>query len=160
MRARKYPLEPLKRLKKDRAEAKTRELGGAIATREMAERRRREAEVVHEAERARADMIRHAERASLERGELTAKDLARGGTWEQRASVEDAQRARGVERSLRVEEKARAVEAKAQSDVALARAEVEATAHHEQRFLAAAKKAEEASEEEDLAEVVAGKPTR
>jgi hypothetical protein len=160
MRARKYPLEPLKRLKKDRAEAKTRELGGAITTREAAERRRLEAEAVREAERVRADVVRRQERASLEKGELTAKDLARGGTWEQRASAEDAERARGVERAQSVEEKARTVEAKAQADVALARAEVEATARHEQRFLAAAKKAEEATEEEALAEVVAGKRTR
>jgi hypothetical protein len=153
MRPKKYPLEPLRRLKKDRAGTKTRELGAAIVTREKAQKRREEAEVEREAERARADRVRGEELAALEKGELFARDLARGGAWEQRTSAEDAERARGVEKARSTEQESQAAEAKAQGSVAVARAEVEATARHEQRFWSAVRKAEESREEDAVAEV-------
>jgi len=154
MRPKKYPLEPLRRLKKERAEATTRELGTAIAARETLQRGREEAEATRTAARARADAVRGEERAALEKGELSARDLARGGAWEQRVSAEDQARSQSVEKARSAEDEARRAEARAQRDVAVARAEVEATGRHEQRWTSAARKAEESREEETLAEVV------
>jgi hypothetical protein len=157
MRPKKYPLEPLRRLKKERAEQKTRELGTAIAARETVQRRREEAEGEQKAARARAEAVREEERSALVKGELFARDLARGGAWEQRVSAEDQERARGVEKARTREDDARRLEARAQGDVAIARAEVEVTARHEERWTSAARKVAESSEEEALAEAVPAK---
>jgi len=157
MRPKKYPLEPLRRLKKERAEAKTRELGTAIVARETVQRRREDAEGEQKAARARAEAVRGEERAALEKGDLFARDLARGGAWEQRVSAEDQERARGIEKARSAEDEAKRVEARAQGDVAIARAEVEVTARHEQRWTSAARKAAEGREEEALAETVPAK---
>jgi hypothetical protein len=154
MRPKKYPLEPLRRLKKERAEAKTRELGTAIVARETAQQRREDAEGEQMAARARAAAVRGEERAALEKGDLFARDLARGGAWEQRVSAEDQERGRGIEKARSSEEEAKRVEARAQGDVAVAQAEVEVTARHEQRWTSAARKAKESREEEALAEAV------
>jgi len=154
MRGKKYPLEPLRRLKKERAEAKTRELGAAIATRETVQRRREEAESERDSARARANAVREEERAALEKGELFARDLMRGGAWEQRVSAEDQARARGIEKARSAEDDARKVEARAQGTAAVAHSEEKATARHEQRWVATARKAEESREEDALAEAV------
>ena len=161
MRPKKYPLEPLRRLKKDRAEAKTRELGTAIASRESIQKKRETAEAEREAERARANLVREQERAALREGRaLRSQSGARGcvGAAHDRGGCRAWTRRRGEIQSA--EEKARAGEAKAQADVAVARAEVEATARHEQRFWSTVRKAEESREEEAVAEARPSKRPR
>src|SRR5580658_1395504 len=118
MPRKKYPLESLARMKKDRVEAKARELGAAISTREAREAERGRKEADRDAARASANVVRTGERAALEKGDLRVIDLARGNVWETRVKVEDAGRTREVDDARTAEEKARATEARAKSDVA------------------------------------------
>ena len=154
MRKKKYPLEPLARMKKDRAETRTRELGGAVAAREAIQNEREGKVRSREAARASANVVRALERTALEKGELTALDLARAGTWEVRVRAEDASRSREVDEAVAAGARARAAEATAKAKVAEARAESESVHRHEERWEAAGKKADEAQEEEALAEAV------
>jgi hypothetical protein len=154
MRRKKYPLESLARMKKDRVETKTRELGQAISTRETLERSRERKEADRDIAREGANQVRREERSQLEKGTLKVLDLAREGTWELRVRAEDAKRARDVDEARAVEAGARGAEAAAKGSVAEASAEEQSVQRHEERWKEAAKRTEEALEEESLAEAV------
>jgi YscO-like protein len=158
MRRKKYPLEPLVRIKNDRVEKKTRELGHAVVTREALEKSRQVKEADRDHARDAANHVRREERARLEEGTLKVKDLAQGGTWETRVQAEDARRVREVDEAAAAELGARAAEATAKTHVAEARAEHESVRRHEERWRAEARKVEDAREEEALAEIVRPKP--
>jgi hypothetical protein len=154
MRRQKYPLEPLARLKKDRVDEKARILAAAIAERETRENDRRRKEADREAARASADAVRIAERNALEQGNLRVQDLARANLWETRVKDEDAQRRREIGEAGSAVERARAGESSAKSEVASARAESESVERHRSRWRSVVKGAEEAREEEDMADAV------
>jgi len=154
MQRKKYPLEPLARLKRERAETRTRELGEAVAAREALEKERAAKEADRERARDAASVVCREERARLEGGDLKVLDLVRGGIWETRVKTEDAQRGRAIERARAAEEEARATEAGAKLHVASAKAESESVQRHHARWDALAKNAEEAREEEAMSEAV------
>jgi hypothetical protein len=160
MPRRKYPLEPLARLKENRAESKTRELAKAVSTREAAQKKREGAEADREASRAGARRILFEEQGLLAEGSLHVADLVRASTWEARVRAEDAEKTRTVDGSLAAEEKARAAEAEVKAVVARARAESEVVQRHRERWSAAMKKEEESREEEALAEIHRPKNSR
>jgi flagellar biosynthesis chaperone FliJ len=154
MRRKKYPLEPLVRMKKDRVETKTRELGQAISTRETLEKSRERKEADRDIAREGANHVRREERSQLEQGTLKVLDLAREGTWELRVRAEDVKRTRDVDEARTAEAGARGAESRAKANVAEASAEHESVQRHQERWNTEAKKAEEAKEEESLAEAV------
>ena len=80
--SRKYPLDPLLKLREGQVDQATQKLAGAISARQDAEQKRRAAEAArHEAEEiARAE--RERERAALEQGQLRAGDLHAARAWE------------------------------------------------------------------------------
>ncbi len=160
MRSSKYPLESLARLKKERADDAVRALGKAISAREDAERRRAEAEAAQKHAEAQAAVLRQEERASLEKGELSAADLVQANAWEVRVKAEDAERARKVEEARASSETKRRLEAEAQAKVAGARGEVKAVLRHEGRWNEARQRARDAEEEEAAAEASRPKTPR
>jgi hypothetical protein len=154
MQRKKYPLEPLAQLKKDRAEIKVRELGKAVARREGLEKERKGQEAQREETRAKANVVRGDERALLEKGDLKVLDLVRGSIWESRIKVEDAERTRELEKALVAEGQARLAEEAAKGRVSEARAEAETVERHRDRWKSALHEKQEAEEEESLAEAV------
>ena len=152
MRSKKYPLEAVARVRRDRKDASARTLAVAIHEREEAERRR----VLAEAERARleaeATRVRGAEAQALQRGELRVADLQRQGAWDARTRWEDEERARSVAALGEQEAAARAGESQARTAVALRDADVKVVSEHQARWDAAGRRAEEAAEEEGAAE--------
>jgi hypothetical protein len=97
MRAGRYPLEALARLRARKVEDAARELAAEIAAREEASRRRAAA---HRQARAHDDAVRAARAehgAALDRGELRVADLMRADAWDARVRAEHealAERAR------------------------------------------------------------------
>jgi hypothetical protein len=154
MHRKKYPLESLAHLKKDRAERATRALGKAVAARETLEGARKELERAREEARVATDLVRSKEQERLEEGSLTAGDLRREAAWQSRVNLEDRARAKGVDDARATEERARGAEASARKAVADARAEHETVLRHQQRFRLAAEKREEARDEEERTEMV------
>src|SRR4051812_33781616 len=119
----KYPLEPLARVRESRAEVAVRALADAVRAREGAEERRRAAEDARARGEAAAEDGRTAERAALDRSQLSAADLARRDAWEHRiagelrALDEQVVRARdGVAEAKRAEEAARAEVTRREAD--------------------------------------------
>ena len=160
MRRKKYPLESLAHLRKDRVDAKARELGAAISAREAREAERARKEAEREAARATADAVRTAERAALERGDLRAADLSRVNVWERRVKIDDLGRTRAVDEAQAEEDRARSTEGGARTEVATARAESESVERHRDRWQAVLKKGQESREEEAMADAVRPKRSR
>jgi hypothetical protein len=160
MRPRKYPLEPLVRLKKERVESTTRQLGKAVLARESAERRHEEAASAQRQGDARASRVRTEERDLLEKGELSAADLIRANAWEVRVQTEGAERAHAVDAAQATMTTQRRRELDAQAEVARSRGEAKAVDRHEARWIAAREKVREAEEEEATSEAARPKPLR
>jgi hypothetical protein len=156
----KYPLEPLARLKEERAEQKTRELGKALSSRETAQKKREGAEAKREAARTSASRVRNEERAALANGALSVRDLMQANAWESRVATEDLERTREVDRALAAEGEAKAAETRVRGDLAQAQAESEVIRRHHERWSAAVKKDDEGREEEALAEAFRPKNAR
>ena len=152
MRPKKYPLDPLVRVRRERTDASVRELAGSIATREGAERAR----IAAEAERARraevARQARIAEEKALLGGELSAADLQRQAAWDARTQWDDQASAEEVKRAVERETTAREGEGRARSRVATAEAEARVVTEHRARWVAEGERAAEAAAEEDAAE--------
>jgi hypothetical protein len=91
MRSSKYPLEVLERLRRRTAECAVRDLAVAVREHVSAEEHRAAAEIRRGQHAARVDAVRDSESAKLDRGELTAGDLARAAAWEARVASERAE---------------------------------------------------------------------
>jgi hypothetical protein len=148
----KYPLEPLARVRASRTEEAARELAQAIGARERAQRRVAEAEAERTAARAAQQALRDGERKALERGELAAVDLMRGGAWEARAKEEIAQLERQLASATAREAEARAKEAGAKNTVAERSAEEKVVDADRARWAERERKKQEGREEEAGAE--------
>jgi hypothetical protein len=155
-----YPLDLLARIREDRAEAKTRELGGAVRDHAIALARREGAEADRDAARDRASRVRDEERAALERGALCVRDLVQGSLWESRTKADDAERKRAVDEAVASELAARASEAEIRAEAARARGESKVVQRHGERWRAEVKKEEESREDEGLAEAYRSKSKR
>src|SRR5215813_10941731 len=81
MTTKKYPLDPLLRVRDAEVDKASRALGEAVREREGAERKKRAAEDEEQRATDAARAIEDAERAKLERGELNVGDLARADAW-------------------------------------------------------------------------------
>jgi hypothetical protein len=137
---RKYPLDPLRRVREDAVDQKVRVLSETLrhveSAREgadRAERRKRELESALE-------RTAGAERRRLARGELTAGDLARGAAWGVAQEIARAEHARLVEQARGRQAAAESRAAQSQHELASAKASAELVdKHHEkwQRALAA-----------------------
>jgi hypothetical protein len=160
MRSSKYPLEPLARLKKERAEGAVRDLGRAVSAREEASHRRAEVEEARKEAEARAARVRQEERAVLEKGGLRAADLMRAEAWEARVKAEDVERARAVEEARASLATKTRLEVEAQANVARVRGEANAVSRHEARWHEAQRRARDLEEEEAAAEAQRPKPPR
>ena len=153
MAPKKYPLDPLRKVRDAAVDRASRALGDAVRDREGAERRKRSAE--QEARRAEeeAQAIAEAERAKLERGELRVADLARADAWAVAASAEKERLAHQVKVADDTLRGARGAERAAQADVAGRKADADVVEKDRAKWKAAQERAAEARAEEEAAEV-------
>src|ERR1700722_9722484 len=96
MSRKKYPLEPLARLRHDGVEASVRDLAAAVRLREEAEQTRAAAELERVRRLEEAKEIRESESSALTHGGLKAADLQRQGAWQARGRWEDEKAVRTV----------------------------------------------------------------
>lgn len=148
MASKKYPLEPLRRLRADQVDAGARSLAQAVQGRATAEAERKRRERAHDELSARADSEAAAERARLEAGALTAGDLLRGAGWGIGVELQKAVSAKQVEDARGEERAAREREAKRLEELAAKKAEAEAVERDRAKWKSARDKGEQAREDE------------
>jgi len=148
MPPRRYPLDPLARLRAKKVDDAARELGESQRARAAAERS--EATAVQVAARLEEEQraIREGERAALARGELRVEDLMHGGAWELRAREERAQAERNVVKANADAKTARGVERTARETTAARRADAKVIERDRDAWEAGEKKRAEARDEE------------
>ena len=157
MRPRKYPLDPLARLRAKQVDDAGRLLAKAVSVRQEAERAEQAAVAERDGAAEVARVVNEGERAALERGELCAADLVRAAAWSVRVEAERAALDLGVKRAA---DQARAAEGgvgTARDGVARARADAEVVERDRAKWEGAARKKEEAAEEETAAEAFRGR---
>jgi hypothetical protein len=152
VRGRKYPLDPLARLREKQVGDATRLLSDAIRARQEAERglvvvlsRKNDAE-------AHARALGDRERNALERGELRADDLARAAAWSVRVETDRADLERRLAKAVEGAQAAHGGESNAQGEFARARADAEVVARDRAKWEDTRRKKDEAAEEEAGAE--------
>ncbi len=153
MSGRKYPLEPLVRLRQQQVDGATEKLAHAIAEREAAERKRLAAEHARAETAAAAEGVRDVERAALAKGELRAGDLQHAQAWEFGVAEQQRRLSQHVAAAVTDEERARGDEESARVELASREADSEVTDKDKERFEAKAKRQELAKEEEAAAEL-------
>jgi hypothetical protein len=144
----KYPLEPLARLRDDKAGQAARALAGSVRAREGAARGVRAAEVRRDAHVAAVSAVHTGELEALAKGELCARDLARSDAWGVRVGAEKAALAGVVERARATETKARADEAAAQHLLTSRQADAKVVDGHRRHWEGEVARRLEAREEE------------
>jgi hypothetical protein len=149
---RKYPLDPLKRVRAekvdDEARALSRALGDVEATKAEEDRRAR---AKQEFERSLSD-IDAAERAKLELGDLTVADLARGAAFGIAGDMRRATLERSVEEARLGHARARLSADDKRKDLASARTDAELVEKHYDKWSQAERAVELAKEEENAEE--------
>lgn len=150
--SRKYPLDPLLKLRERQVEAATEKLAGAVGARQAAERERIAAEGRRASAEERAKTLREEEREALEKGELRAGDLHRAQAWELGVQQEQRRLAQQVAAATQGETTAREAEREAQHDLAAREADAEVVEKDKERFDAKRRATELAKEEEAAAE--------
>ena len=152
MPGRKYPLDPLIKLRELQVEDAARELAKTIAERQAAERQR----IALEEARARAEedarTMRDGERGALEKGELRAGDLHRAQAWEIDVAEEHKRLAQHIAAAAQGEAKASEQEEAARKDLASREADADVVDKDKARFDAGEAKRETSKEEEAAAE--------
>ncbi len=152
MRRPRYTLEPLVELRDQRVERATRELAGAVAESQAAERGRRAVEQRREVHEESAERVREAERQALDRGELQVADLARADGWEARVAAERRALDDELARAGAAVERARRAEDGARAEVASREAEAHVVHADRDRWQQGEQRRAEAREEEEAAE--------
>jgi len=152
MAARKYPLDPLAKLREQHVDEATRELAEAVRAREAAEQRTRLAERERATAEERARFVREAERAKLEGGELKVADLQRADAWSVAVDEEQKQLAERVARASSVESDARTGEAQQRATVATRKADAQVVEKDRAKWTEKAQKDAQAREEEEAQE--------
>ena len=148
MSGRKYPLDPLAKLRHRQVDAATRELAHAVEARQEAERKRDAAEAVRARAEASAQVLRDEERAALEHGALRAADLHRAQAWELGVEEERKRLAQQVAAAAQGAERARGAETGVQGALASREADAEVVDEDKARFLEREAKRALAKEEE------------
>jgi len=148
MRPKKYPLEPLAKLRAKKVDDATATLAKAVRAREEAERVERSNRKVRDD----ADGKAQAARAALERGELRVGDLMRGDAWGVRVADERAELEKRAANSSSRAETARGAEDAARGGVTSARADEEVVERDRGRWEESERKRADAKEEEEASE--------
>ncbi len=155
---RKYPLDPLKRVRADQVDQKTRSLSDALrkaeATGSEVERKTRAKEQLDRAVSATA----RGEHERLERGELTAADLARGAAWGLSAGLARREMARALDEAQKEDAQARTIAEKERSSLATAQAEAKVVEKHHEKWRAVREAADIARDEESAEEAYLARP--
>jgi hypothetical protein len=146
---RRYPLEPLGALRKQRVDDRTRQLSAQMERVDQARGAHAAARRTREREEAQLDRTARAERERLARGEARAGDLAREAIW----ARAEAGRVAGLRRSELAASEREQVERKREIDDrhALARADADARAveRHRERWQADRERGLERNEEDE-----------
>ena len=148
MGSKKYTLEPLVDVRRDKADAAKRELGDAIRARETKEAELQAVRLRTLAHAGEVARTKDAERAALDQGALRAVDLLRQDAWQlhqERAAEELAHRER---QSADAARGALADEDRARADTAEKLGELKVVERDRERFLEREKKVALAMEEE------------
>ena len=148
MSPKKYPLESLVRVRKQREDAALSSHAAHITARALAERTRREAEEERACAEALAQRVREHERCALDRGELRVGDLMHADAWEARVKVEGERLARGVLEAASHESSARDAEARSRQELAHKKADVQVVEKDRARWADEKRRGEEAKDEE------------
>jgi IgA-specific serine endopeptidase len=160
MSGRKYPLDPLIKLRDLQVDEATRDLAKAVDVRQKAENAKRSAEAARETAEERAARARDAERQALERGELSAADLMRAQAWELGVAEERKRLAQQVATAEQGEKKAREQEDGARGTLATREADAEVVEKDKDRFVAKLRANDLAKEEEAAEEAHGAKRDR
>jgi hypothetical protein len=152
MRPKRYPLDPLVRVRRDRVDTQVKALSMAVHTREEAERARLAAEADRARRTVEAEQVRAGEQSALARGELSAVDLQRQGAWEARTQWDDEERGRRVATARESEAAARGSEGDARAHLATAEANAKVVTEHRAKWVQEGEKAAEVAAEEGAAE--------
>jgi hypothetical protein len=160
MSGRKYPLDPLLKLRQGQVDDATRELAKAVDARQIAERQRIEAERARARASEKARETRDDERGALERGELSAGDLSRAQAWELGVAMEQKRLGVEVAAAAQGEEKAREQEDGARTALASREADAEVVDKDRERFVERERAREIAKEEEQASEAHGAKRGR
>jgi hypothetical protein len=148
MRPPKYPLDPLARLRARRVDEATEELAKTVEAHDRATDARARAEAEAQAHEDEARRTRDAERAALDRGELSVRDLMRGDAWEHRVAAEKAELGARVDRAKTDERRAEDEEQSARAGVARKKADAEVVEKDRARFEDRVKRRADSKEEE------------
>lgn len=157
---RKYPLDPLRRVREDNVDRKVRALSDSLrqvetakSEREQAERRLRDFERDVAATSA-------AERERLTSGQLTAADLARGAAWGVAQEMEKTVKARASDDARARHSAAESQALNRRGDLADAKAAAEVVVKHHERWQRAEIAASHGRDEEDAAQAFLGRAPR
>jgi hypothetical protein len=154
---RKYPLDPLRRVREENVDQKARALSDSLRKVETA---RDEAERIERRKRALENELAatgEAERQRLTRGELTAADLARGAAWVRATQTSRDEQARAAGEARTKHLAAEAFACGRRRDLAEAQASAELVAKHHERWQHARTAESVARDEEDAAEARSGR---
>jgi hypothetical protein len=152
MRPKKYPLDPLARLRAARLDGAARALGEAARAREAAERKAAAQKAAHAQAEDAARTAEAGEATALDRGELRVADVVRGEAWRARVTEDLGSRARRVAVAEEAEQGARAAEVEAQRTLADRDADAKLVEKDRARWAAHERKHADARDEEASAE--------
>ncbi len=157
MSGRKYPLDPLIKLRERQVDEATRDLAKAVDARQSAERKRAAAEAEKVRAEDRAKATRDEEREALERGELSVADLMRAQAWELGVADEQKKLGQQVTVAAHGEQKARTEEDGARTALASREADAQVVEKDKERFVTRERQREIAKEEEAAQEAHAAR---
>jgi hypothetical protein len=146
---RKYPLDPLRRVREENVDQKVRALSESLrhveAARQEADRTERRKRDLETTVAATAAM----ERQRLAQGALNAADLARGAAWNLAAEIDRAEQARALEQARARQGAAEARATERQGDLAEAKASAQLVEKHHEGWQRARTAESVARDEED-----------
>jgi hypothetical protein len=154
---RRYPLEPLQRLRKERVETSAHKLADALLLVETSRtelERRAHQKASFEAECSRTEQ---AERVRLEKGAVKAGDLLQGAAYRIGADIEKAHRTGEVKKATSALDQARADAETKREGVASARADADVVDKNRQAWQAQREKEREKAEELGAEEAFSGR---
>jgi hypothetical protein len=160
MSGRKYPLDPLLKLRERQVDEATGDLAKAVDARQSAERKREAAEAEKARAEAKAAAAREQEREALSRGELRAGDLLRAQAWELGVADERKKLVQQVAAAEQREKTAVEEEDSARAALAASEADAQVVEKDKGRFVKREVEREIAKEEEAASDAHAARRGR
>ena len=152
MRPRRYPLDPLARVREIKVDDAARALAEAVRAREEAALRLAQATRRKEDAEAEARALREGEQGALERGELTVADLMRADAWGTRVKAEQTELVRREDEAATREDAAQGDESRARVNVAERKADAELVERDRVRWVDGERRRADAKDEEAAAD--------